>query len=251
MSHIHVANLRIPIITADQMKQVDSIAVEKYGIQIIQMMENAGRNLATTAKKLLEDSVLKKHLIIAVGNGNNGGGGLVAARHLHNWGAKITVLIPTETLSGIPEMQRKIIEKLPIEIKIGEKALQQLHSSNGQMILDALIGYGLNGKPRGWINSMIKKINSTEIQVLALDIPSGLDATSGEIYSQCIRASSTMTLALPKSGLVKADVKNVVGSLYLCDIGIPNVLYKEIGIEVGSIFIYDNIIKLDNIQEIA
>ena len=119
------------------------------------------------------------------------------------------------------------------------------------MILDTLIGYGLIGKPRGWIDSLIEIINSLETHVLALDVPSGLDATTGEIYGHCIKAATTMTLALPKSGLVKNNTKNVVGSLYLCDIGIPIVLYADLGIEVEPIFIHSNIIKLDNLQEIS
>jgi NAD(P)H-hydrate epimerase len=84
--------------------------------------------------------------------------------------------------------------------------------------------------------------------VVALDIPSGLEATTGEIYKPCIQASTTMTLALPKKGLLKQKARSVVGSLYLADIGVPNVLYKELGIEVEPMFIQDTIIKLHDLQ---
>lgn len=103
------------------MKQVDQIATEKFYIQLIQMMENAGKNLATIAKRILENSINDKYLIVAVGKSNNGGGGLVATRHLYNWGAKVTVFLPQEPLSGISEIQRKIIQNLPIQRKTGEK----------------------------------------------------------------------------------------------------------------------------------
>jgi len=86
MNHLNLNNIRIPIISTNQMKQVDYLAVEKYGIQLIQMMENAGKSLAKLTKVLLGNSVLKKHIIVVAGKGNNGGGGLVAARHLSNWG---------------------------------------------------------------------------------------------------------------------------------------------------------------------
>ncbi|MCK5346764.1 MAG: NAD(P)H-hydrate epimerase, partial [Candidatus Heimdallarchaeota archaeon] len=127
---------------------------------------------------------------------------------------------------------------------------QEISSSNAEMILDTMIGYGLKANPKGWIASMITKINELKTTVLALDVPSGLDASTGEIHNPCIRASATMTLALPKSGLIKENAKETVGNLYLCDICIPNVLYKEIGLQVDPIFVKDNIIKLDNFQEI-
>jgi NAD(P)H-hydrate epimerase len=250
MTQLKIADIRIPIISTNQMKQVDKIAVEKYGIQLIQMMENAGRSLAKLTKLLLGNSVLNRHIIIVSGKGNNGGGGLVSARHLSNWGAKVTLMLPEEPLLGVPEIQRKIIQNLPIERKIGQKAFHEISSSNAQMILDTMIGYGLKANPKGWIASMIKKINSLKTMVLALDNPSGLDASTGKIHSPCIQASATMTLALPKAGILKKETRNVVGSLYLCDIGIPNVLYKEIGLEVDPIFIHDSIINLDNGLEI-
>ena len=250
MPQLYLADIRIPIISTNQMKQVDHLAVEKYGIQLIQMMENAGRSLAKLAKILLGNSVLKKHIIVVSGKGNNGGGGLVSARHLSNWGAKVTLMLPQEPLAGVPEIQRKIIQNLPIERKIGRNAFQEISSSKADMILDTMIGYGLRANPEGWIASMIIKINELKKTVLALDVPSGLDAATGEIHNPCIRASATMTLALPKSGLIKENAKETVGNLYLCDIGIPNVLYKEIGLQVDPIFVKDNIIKLENFQEI-
>lgn len=250
MRQILLKELRIPLITTYQMKQIDRLAIEKYNIQLIQMMENAGRGLAKLTKKMLGNSLRKKHLIVAAGKGNNAGGGLVAARHLYNWGAKVTLLLPQEPLSGAPEIQRKIIQKLPIERKIGKKALQEISSSKNQIILDSMIGYGLKANPKGWIASLIKKINAIETTVLALDTPSGLDASTGKIHNPCIRASATMTLALPKTGLLRKEAREVVGTLYLCDIGIPSILYKEIGLQVDPIFIEDDIIKLENFQEI-
>ena len=160
MNYLQLADLRVPVITTDQMKKVDLIAVERYGIQLIQMMENAGRNLAELAKRLLGNLFQKNHLFVAVGKGNNGGGGLVAARHLFNWGAKVTVLLPYEPLKGIVEIQRKIIEKLPIKRIIGDNALEFLKKTKDKTILDALIGYGLRGKPIGCIASIIEKINT-------------------------------------------------------------------------------------------
>lgn len=95
---------------------------------------------------------------------------------------------------------------------------------------------------------MIKQINMLGFPVVALDVPSGLDATTGKIYEPCIRANATLTLALPKTGLIKSEVKNVVGSLYLADISVPDVLYKELGLEIPLLFAQNSIIHL-NIDE--
>jgi len=123
--------------------------------------------------------------------------------------------------------------------------LKSLSNNKGDLILDAVIGYSLAGNPRGWTAKMIDRINSLSIPILALDVPSGLDATTGEIYNPCVQATATMTLALPKTGLVKPDVKQVVGSLYLADISVPDVLYKEMGIDVTPLFLNDTLIRLN------
>jgi len=177
------------------MREVDRLMIEKYGIQLIQMMENAGLNLAKQVRRFLENSVLGQHLLIASGKGGNGGGGLVAARHLYNWGAKVTVLIEAEDLLyKIPSIQWKTLKTLPLKNKTGEAALQFLSSVKADLVIDALIGYGLDSNPHGWPAKMIKQINMLNIPIVALDVPSGLNATTGEIYEPCIRASATLTL---------------------------------------------------------
>jgi NAD(P)H-hydrate epimerase len=80
--------------------------------------------------------------------------------------------------------------------------------------------------------------------VLSLDVPTGIDSTKGNIYNKCIRADYTMTLALPKQGLLKENARSYIGSLYLADIGIPGALYKELGLDIEDIFQHENIIKL-------
>ena len=126
-----VRDFQIPAITREQMQEVDRLMVEVYGIQIIQMMENAGRNLAELVRRLTGNSVIGKRVVIAVGKGNNGGGGLVAARHLYDWGANVVVLLPNEPMQGIPEAQRRIIGKLPLARKTGEAAYRYLSDFKG------------------------------------------------------------------------------------------------------------------------
>jgi NAD(P)H-hydrate epimerase len=220
---------QLPAVTADEMREVDRLMVEEYGVQIEQMMENAGRSLANLVREILGDMVRDKKILIAAGKGNNGGGGMVAARHLHNWGADVTLILNNTHVKGVPGTQMNIIKNFGIEIKTGEKVIKYLRKFKGEAVLDSLIGYGLSGAPREWTAEVIKALNSIQTPVISLDVPS---------------ASVTMTVALPKVGLIKPNA-DVVGDLYLADIGVPNRLYKEIGIEIPLIFNTNEIIRLD------
>jgi NAD(P)H-hydrate epimerase len=112
------------------------------------------------------------------------------------------------------------------------------------LIIDAMIGYGLAGNPRGVIAEWINKVNASGRPVLALDTPSGLDTTTGLPGQPCVRASATLTLALPKTGLISAKAAPYIGELYLADISVPPQLYEKLGIEIPAIFIHDTIIKI-------
>jgi len=181
------------------MREVDKLMVESYGIQ---MIENAGRNLAVLTRRLLGGNTCHRKIVVACSKRNNGGGGLVAARHLANWGAEVTILLGSEVLSGVPAIQLEIVRKMNLTIKVAQDALEFTGSFKqglvSDFVIDALIGYGLSGSPRGWTGAMINGINAIKTGVLSLDVPSGLDATTGEAYHRCVRANATMTLALPK-----------------------------------------------------
>ncbi len=245
--------MHIPTVTADQMREVDRLMEETYGISLLQMMELAGRNLADLARAQLNGSVVERSIIVAAGRGNNGGGGLVAARHLVNWGAAVTILVESaQELSRAPRAQWESLKHLPLGWHEGEPARRFLHQARADLIIDALIGYGLRGDPRGWVAGMIDQINALARSVLALDVPSGLDATTGRPGTPCINASTTMTLALPKAGLLQAEARPFVGNLYLADIGVPSELYSRLGLNVGPIFRRCSVISLDTeISEIG
>lgn len=226
------------------MREVDRLAVEVYGLQIEQMMENAGRHLAELTRRWVGGTVCGTRVAVAIGKGNNGGGGMVAARHLHNWGADVTVLLPDEGLSGVPAAQLRIIRAFPLEEARGADAVRRLAGWAGPLVLDALIGYGLSGAPRGWSAAMVDAVNASAATVIALDVPSGLDATSGVVHSPCVKATATLTLALPKTGLLVPEARDVVGALYLADIGIPAAWYTGIGLEVPPLFTRDPVVRL-------
>ena len=231
----------IPVLTTPQMAEVDRLMIEEYHILLIQMMENAGRNLAELAKRTLGGQVDGRSVIILCGAGNNGGGGLVAARHLHNWGAEVSVKLAFDQarLKDIPAHQWQILEVM------GLASLEEPDLGEADLIIDALIGYGLTGDPRPPVAGWIDRANESGKPILALDAPSGLDTTTGVPGTPCIHASATLTLALPKTGLVTAQAQSYVGDLYLADISVPPELYRRLGIEVPSLFESDTILKVN------
>lgn len=213
------------------MIEIDRMMIDDYKIDLLLMMENAGMKLASLASKILKGYVINKKIIVLIGKGNNGGGGLVAARHLHNWGASVSIILGSnENLRNIPEKQLDIDRK--IGININEKKV----FTDEDLIIDALIGYNLTGNPREPIAEIIRKANNSEIPILSLDIPSGLDSSTGIPYNPCIVASTTLTLALPKNGLMVKKAKRFVGELYLADISIPREIYQKFGVSSKSFF---------------
>jgi len=232
--------MQIPPISTQQMIEVDRLMMEEFGIQLIQMMENAGKNLAELSRRMLGGDVRAKRIAVLSGAGNNGGGGMVSARHLHNWGADVMLKV-FGTLSetkNIPVHQLRILELMGIS----NRATVDLN--NTDLIIDAMIGYGLTGDPRGIVANWITRVNDAGRPVLALDTPSGLDTTTGTPGNPCVRASATLTLALPKTGLVAAEAIAYVGDLYLADISVPPQLYKRLGIEIPPIFTHDTIVNI-------
>jgi len=232
--------MQIPFISTEQMIEVDRLMIEEFGIQLIQMMENAGRNLADLARQMLGGDVRQKRIAVLCGAGNNGGGGMVAARHLHNWGAEITlkVLATHDQLKNIPAHQCHILEVMGII----DRDTSDLETVD--LVIDAMIGYGLTGDPRGTVADWIKRVNDIACPVLALDTPSGLNTTTGIPGDPCVRATVTITLALPKTGLVTPEASAYVGDLYLADISVPPQLYARLGIEMPPVFMRETIVKV-------
>lgn len=232
--------MSLPALTTPQMIEVDRLMIQEYGIQLIQMMENAGRNLAELSRQRLGGVVSGKRIAVLCGGGNNGGGGMVAARHLHNWGAEVCLKVIANPIQirEVPAHQRHILEKM------GLKNQNVPRLEEADLLIDALIGYGLLGNPGGPVAAWIERMNASQRPILALDTPSGLNATTGIPGTPCIRATATITLALPKVGLLTPEAHPFVGALYLADIGVPPALYCHLGLEVPPLFIQNPIQKI-------
>jgi NAD(P)H-hydrate epimerase len=222
----------LPAVTAAQMRAVDRLMIEELGIDLPRMMENAGASLATLAIHAFEP----RSVCVLVGRGGNGGGGLVAARHLANRGVGVTVVPSGDVaeFAPVPRQQLDILRRMSLDV-VDEPA-------RADLVVDALIGYSLHGSPRGRAAELIRWANGTGDPVMALDVPSGLDATTGEASEPCVRATATMTLALPKTGLRSAPDR--VGRLYLADISVPPLVWSGIGVAPPSAFARSPIVEL-------
>ncbi len=238
--------LDIPEITTAEMVEVDRAMVEDYGIDLPRMMENAGRALALLARaRFLDGDPVGKRVVVLAGSGGNGGGGLVCARRLSAWGASVEVHLsrPAGEITGVPGEQLAILRHTGAELH-EPGGLPEL--AEADLVIDALLGYSLSGPPRGATRILIDAANLSGTPVLALDVPSGLDATNGEVPGVAVIADATMTLALPKIGLSAEAAEQYVGELYLADIGVPPALYARapLNLTVGSIFAAQEIIQL-------
>lgn len=240
----------IPFLTTEQMIEVDRAMIEDYGIALIQMMENAGRNLADVARRIfLGGAPAGRPVAVLAGPGGNGGGALVCARRLANWGAEVRVHLATESarMTEVPGHQLAILRAMGVEV-VGADVLGEA----GALIVDGVIGYSLRGDPRGGARTLVDWANRMTAPVLSLDVPSGIDTTTGRVASPAIRATATMTLALPKEGLRASGVRPLVGDLYLADISVPPELYasERLGLDVGPIFSAGDVVRVLDPEEV-
>jgi NAD(P)H-hydrate epimerase len=235
----------VTAVSIDQMREVDRLMTEEVGISLLQMMENAGRCLATHARAMLDGDVRGRRILVLAGRGGNGGGGLAAARRLSIWGADVAVTLaqPPADMRGVPRQQLAILEWMGIPAHAaGDRAGL---NRDADLVIDALIGYSLRGAPAAPVAALIRAANDSSQPVLALDLPSGLDGDSGQPSEPTIRATETLTLALPKRGLLTPIARPWVGTLYLADISVPERVYRRLGLTVEPIFARSDIVPIE------
>ena len=220
----------VPVVTTQQMIEVDRLMIETYRIELVQMMENAGRGLARLAvHRFLDDNPEGRSVTVLAGRGGNGGGAIVAARRLHMWGASVRLFVSAAAgdFSGVPQHQLDIVSRIGIPVFEDE-----LPDEDCDLIIDGLIGYSLRGNPRNRAAELIEWANLHQSPILSLDIPSGIDGETGEARRPFVQATATLTLALPKAGLIESDGASRVGELYLADISVPAELYEQLGLKL-------------------
>src|SRR5713226_1942669 len=179
---------------------------------------------------------------VVCGVGNNAGDGLAAARHLHRWGRLANVCcVDADRLRGPAAKELMALRQIGVEVR------SELDFSNARIIVDAIFGTGLSRAPEGRFAEWIEAINASRLDVIAVDVPSGLDADTGSAYAPSVKASATLTLGLPKPGLLKGDGPRLSGGVLVADIGMPFQAYAAIGIDVPrDLFAVEQLVKLES-----
>jgi len=211
-------------ITSREMKALE-LNSEYFGVSRLQLMENAGKSIADEISSRFKPE--EARIVILCGLGGNGGDGFTAARHLLNRGFKVNVVIAGKRREVRDECARKnlsaleMLEKIKDNLQILEVYDSSLIPSSleAEVIIDALLGIGLKGKPRPPILQLVKKINELNAFKVAVDVPTGIDSDTGEVLGEAVKANLTITFHKAKPGLLKAS--EYTGELIVKDIGLP------------------------------
>lgn len=219
------------VATAAQIAELDRRAVEEHGVPAAVLMDHAGRRVAEVAGALLRERSGHRVLVLA-GKGNNGGDGLVAARYLRVQGIEASVLLlgPPDELRGEAGEALKAAQEAAVPIRqmpdLGPGGAAAA-INEADLIVDALFGTGFRGPVRGEAAVLIELANHAGRPIVAADIPSGLEADTGRWEGACTRAAATVTMALPKPGLLIYPGAEMTGRVYVADIGYPVHLYED------------------------
>lgn len=219
--------MRRKIFSRQEIYEIEKRTYEEFLIPPLILMENAGRETASEAKRMLSGAK-KKNIIVLAGPGNNGGDGLVASRYLHCWRVPVKIFIffdPSRTKE--PSFTNyQIVVKMNISLEPFSVSRMQEEIKNTSLIIDALFGIGLTRPIEGLERKVIELTNTAGIKVLSVDIPSGIDADSGEIFSVAVKADTTITFGFPKQGLYRNKGKKYAGRIKIVDIGYPPEVYS-------------------------
>ncbi|MCX6005104.1 MAG: NAD(P)H-hydrate dehydratase [Chloroflexi bacterium] len=214
------------VVTAEQMRNIDRMAAQA-GITTEFLMENAGRSVAEETRNYVGNIVGRASLAIA-GPGSNGGDALVAARYLQDWGAEVTVYMLSARSPGDKNLALAKEHGVNIIYSEKDRKFTKLKSliSSAEIIIDGILGTGKARPLEGLFKEILSRLNSEklrrpEITVVAVDIPTGLDADTGQVDPDCLPADLTITLGLPKPGLYNFPGAGRAGKKVIADIGIP------------------------------
>lgn len=219
------------------MRAADAAAFERFGIEPLQLMEIAGWQVARVVDAALLGAAGKTVMVVA-GTGNNGGDALVAARFLHQRGARVmTSVVPPKDAASLAARQGQTIRRLGIEqVQLGARIEPRI-----DVIVDGLLGTGIRPPLRPPVPAIINAINHSGVLVVAIDVPSGMDADDGSGAESAVRAQLTITLGAPKPGLARAPNS---GRIVLADIGMPVTLFSTARESLEAAFRLGDLVEL-------
>jgi NAD(P)H-hydrate epimerase len=232
----------VPLVMPAAMREVQKLAQEEYFLDILQISENAGMAAARLALAMLGGQARGQQIVVLAGGGNMGGAGLAAARNLMNWGFLVEPVfaeVEGEFSSFSARRQKQILRTaimMDDDREATSESTMERHLHSADLIIDAIAGYGLEGPATGIGAALVHLVHDAGRPVLALDIPTGMSATTGERYEPAIQAATTLALDLPKAGLATPAGRAASGEIYLADLGVPRGVYDRVGIRVGATF---------------
>ncbi|MBN1866571.1 NAD(P)H-hydrate dehydratase [Candidatus Sumerlaeota bacterium] len=217
--------MAVKLVTAAQMREIDRIAIQERGVPGLELMERAGRCVADVVTQVHRPGCVG----IVTGKGNNAGDGLVVARLLAESGTRIRLLLLT-LRENLSEAGRENFDKLSPQVEIVDR--EQVPNmaqvlADCDILVDAILGTGIEGPVRGTFGEAIALMNGLGKPIVAIDIPSGLHADTGLAEGACVRATDTVTMGLPKLGLVTNDGAEMCGNIHVADIGFPDDLTQD------------------------
>ncbi|MEX2217871.1 MAG: NAD(P)H-hydrate epimerase [Phycisphaerales bacterium] len=232
------------VFTRQAAREADRLAAEQYGMPTLLLMENAAFHLAGVAVHLTKDAVPARVMIFC-GPGNNGGDGLALARHLHNAGCAVEIMLaaPADGYAGDAAVNLGIAQRMGIPmVRLAEEQPAEVGRTVDRfgppdLVVDALLGTGLSSPVReplagliGWINELGRK----GATVLAVDIPSGLDCDTGEPLGVAVQAGVTVSFLGLKKGFGSLTAQGYIGEVIVAGIGVPRELVEKLGTRLGG-----------------
>lgn len=237
----------VRVFTRASLREVDRLATEQYGIPSIVLMENAGLHLAEVVLDLADSE--PPRVLLVCGPGNNGGDGLCAARHLHNAGARVEVVLSGAEARGDAAVHLAIARRMGLSIAetsaaspgaVIDAAERRLEP---EVVVDALLGTGLERPVVEPIATLIRRINAlgqTGAVVVAADLPSGLDCDSGEPLGEAVQADTTVSFVGLKVGFLRLAAQEYIGDVVVADIGAPLELVAKLGTRIADHEVHDS-----------
>ncbi|MCM8817986.1 MAG: NAD(P)H-hydrate epimerase [Candidatus Omnitrophica bacterium] len=216
-------------LSKEEIVNIEKETREKFGIDQLILMENAGRETFYEIKKEIKNYKEKRFFIFS-GKGNNGGDGFVLARYLFNNNVNVKVYHfgREEELTRISSINFNIIKKLKVDISyIDELKLNNLKFKKEDIVVDAILGIGIKGEITGKMREIIEFINENSKYTVSIDIPSGLDADTGNIYGVCVKSNLTVSMGFLKKGFFINEGPKYTGKIKVIDIGFPKYYYEK------------------------
>lgn len=233
------------LVTSAQMRAVDHETIVNQGIPGPELMENAGKGTAEGILELLDNNPEETTVVIFCGKGNNGGDGFVVGRYLHQEGVNVVIfyLGTPENLSPDAKLNFESAQKCGLDMFEVKTIADLPENLDCDIVVDALFGTGFEGTPRGLAGEIIEYINRQEVTIVAVDMPSGLNADNGRHEGAVIEADCTFTMALPKYGLYLSPGRELSGVVEIVPIGVPDMVVEKFNL-VNELITPDDVIEL-------